>query len=104
MNPRKGFSYILWLKKWAKFYKSNFKDWVGFWTQELTLKTENVKILTTLTRVVSQGIKKSFEEVNWDTKSIEIHLPHYEIPQPSLRQHPELIDETHSGLDTFEFH
>ena len=29
------------------------------------------------------GMKKSFEGAYWHAKTIKIHLPHYEIPQPS---------------------
>ena len=37
-----------------------------------------------LPQVFLQDIKKSFEGAHWDAKNYcpEIHLPHYEIPQP----------------------
>jgi hypothetical protein len=34
----------------------------------------------TLLKTVLQDIKKYFECVHWDEKSIEFHLKHYEIP------------------------
>ena len=37
------------------------EDSVNFWTKKLTLKTENVKILTSLPQIFLQDIKKSFE-------------------------------------------
>ena len=32
-----------------------------------------------LNQTVLQGIKKSFEGAHLDAKTIEVHLPHYEI-------------------------
>ena len=40
-------------------YKNRFqKDIVDFWTKDFTLKTENVKFLTSTPQVVLQDIKK----------------------------------------------
>ena len=42
-----------------------------------------VQFLTAFNQTDLQDIKKSFEDVHLDVKSIEFHLPHYEIPQQS---------------------
>ena len=47
----------------------------------MTLKTENIKFLTSPPQVVLQDIKTSFKGANWDAKTIEIHLPYYGIPK-----------------------
>ena len=39
-----------------------------FWTKKLTLKTENVKLLTSLPQVILQDIKKSFKGAYWSAK------------------------------------
>ena len=39
--------------------------------------------LTALNQIFLQDIIKSFEELYLDSKSIEFHLPHYEVPQLS---------------------
>ena len=44
-----------------------------------TLKTENVKFLTSPPQVVLQDIKESFEGAQSNAKTIEIQLPHYEF-------------------------
>ena len=65
-------------------YKNHFQeDWVDFWNKKFTLKTENVKFLTSTPQDVLQGIKNPLRWLIGMQKSIEIHLPHYEIPQPS---------------------
>ena len=53
------------------------------WTKIFTFKTENVQFLTSQLWVVLHDVKKSFEGAHLDVKTIEIHLPHYEIPQLS---------------------
>ena len=50
----------------------------------MIFKTENFKYLTSLPQVVLQDIKKNpFRGLIGMQKTIEVHLPHYEIPQPS---------------------
>ena len=47
------------------------------------LSSENVNNFERLNQVVLQDIKKFFEDVHSNEKSIEFHQPHYEIPQMS---------------------
>ena len=51
-----------------------------FGLKKFTFKTENVQFLTSQPQVVFQGIRKSFEGAHWDSKTIKIHRPHYDIP------------------------
>ena len=52
-----------------------------FFCQKMTLKTKNIPFLIALNQVNLQDIKKSFRKLTWMKKSIEVHLPHHEIPQ-----------------------
>ena len=54
-----------------------------FGPKKFTLKFGKVKFLTSLPQIVLHVIKKSFEGTIWMEKTIEIHLPRYEIAQPS---------------------
>ena len=63
------------------------EDQADFWTRKFTLKTENIKFLTTLPRVVLQDTKYLLGGLIWLQKTIEINLPQYKIPQLSPRQH-----------------
>ena len=66
------------------YYKNCFQDdWVNSWTKKLTLKTENVKILTILPQIFLQDIKNPLRGLIGTQKPIEFHLPHYKIPQSS---------------------
>ena len=61
-------------------------------TEKFTLKTEYFKFLTSPPQVVAQDIKKDhLRGLIGMQKTIEIHLPHYEIPQllPHLCIHSE---------------
>ena len=59
--------------------KTNFRQ------IKLILDLKNWFFLTTLNQKVLQDIKRSFEHIHLDTKSIYFHLLHYETPQ--LSQH-----------------
>ena len=51
-------------------YKNHFnEEKVDFWAEKFTLKTENVKFLTSLPQVFLQDVEKSFEETLWDAKN-----------------------------------
>ena len=50
-------------------YKNCFQDdFIDFWHKKLTLKAENAQFLTELNQVVSQDLKKPFEEAHLDVK------------------------------------
>ena len=57
-----------------------------------------------LPQVFLKDIKKSFEGAHWDAKTIEIHLPHYEIPQlsPHYYAHCMSFESSSFSIDIME--
>ena len=56
-------------------------------------QTKDCCFLTVRNQKVLQEIKKSFEDVHFEEKSVKIHLPHYEI----LPLHSQLVQLVYSG-------
>ena len=50
---------------------------------DIELKPEKTQFLSAFNQVVSQDIKRSFEEVHLNIRNIEFQLLYYEIPQLS---------------------